>query len=186
MLLVVVGSSAIAADGSAAIGLFDNHADIGTVLHPGKVDYDAGKQTYTISGSGENMWFKADAFHFLWKKLSGDVALEADVAFVGAGKNPHRKACLLIRQSLDADSAYVDVALHGEGLASLQYRDEQGGATHEIQSGVATPQRLRIERHGLYVSVFLAPKGEPLQLAAGTGRMALNEPVYIGLGVCSA
>ena len=32
----------------------------------------------------------------------------------------------MIRQSLDADSAYVDVALHGDGLTSLQFRDAQG------------------------------------------------------------
>jgi hypothetical protein len=67
-----------------------------------------------------------DAFHFAWKKASGDLALAADVAFLGAGKDPHRKACLMIRQSLDADSAYVDVALHGDGLTSLQFREAKG------------------------------------------------------------
>ena len=74
-----------------------------------------------------------------WKKASGDLALAADVAFVGAGKDPHRKACLMIRQSLDADSAYVDVALHGDGLTSLQFREAKGAATHEVQANVSAP-----------------------------------------------
>jgi TolB protein len=37
-------------------GIFEDHTDVGTVLHPGAVEYDSAKQTYTISGSGENMW----------------------------------------------------------------------------------------------------------------------------------
>ena len=63
------------------LGIFEDHADVGTVLHPGSVEYDASKQTYTLSGSGENMWFAADAFQFVWKKVSGDVTLTADISF---------------------------------------------------------------------------------------------------------
>src|SRR6516225_4952705 len=81
-------------------GIFEGHNDIGAVIRPGKLDVEPAKQTYTINGSGENMWSTADAFHFVWKRMSGDIALEAEVAFRGMGKNPHRKACLLIRQSL--------------------------------------------------------------------------------------
>lgn len=61
------------------LGIFEAHTDVGTVLHPGSVVYDSAKQSYTISGSGENMWFAADAFQFVWKKISGDVTLTADV-----------------------------------------------------------------------------------------------------------
>ncbi len=39
----------------------------------------------------------------------------------------------MVRQSLDADSPYADIALHGSGLTSLQYRDSKGAHTHEIQ-----------------------------------------------------
>ena len=133
------------------LGIFEGHGDVGTVLHPGSVDYNAGKQSFTVAGSGENMWFTADAFHFVWKKVSGDVSLAADVNFLGQGKNPHRKAVLMIRQTLDADSVYADVALHGEGLTSLQYRDEKGATTHEIQANLSAPRRLQLEKRGDYV-----------------------------------
>ncbi len=46
----------------------------------------------------------------------------------------------MIRQSLDADSAYVDVALHGDGLTSLQFREAKGAATHEVQANVSAPE----------------------------------------------
>ena len=112
------------------LGIFENHQDVGTVLHPGSAQFDAAKGTYTIAGSGENMWFGIDDFHYAWKKVSGDVALTADIAFAGTGGNPHRKAVLMIRQTLDGPSASVDVAVHGSGLTSLQFREITGANTH--------------------------------------------------------
>ena len=43
----------------------------------------------------------------------------------------------MIRQGLEADAAYVDAAVHGDGLTSLQFRDAKGGQTHEVQANVA-------------------------------------------------
>ena len=167
------------------IGLFEGHGDVGAVLHAGSVEYDAGKRSYTISGSGENMWLATDGFQFVWKRVSGDVTLTADISFVGKGVNEHRKAVLIVRQSLDADSAYADVALHGSGLTSLQFREEKGVATHEIQASVSAPKRLRIEKRGAYFTMSLADADGKFHLAGGSTRIALKEPFYVGIGVCS-
>ena len=140
---------------SESVGIFEGHGDVGGVLHAGLVDYDAARKTYTISGSGENMWFAADAFQFVWKKVSGDVTLMADISFLTATGNEHKKAALMLRQSLDADSVYVDVALHASGLTSLQFRDEKGAITREIQSSLSAPKRLRIAKRGDYVYMSL-------------------------------
>jgi Tol biopolymer transport system component len=166
-------------------GIFDDDTDVGAVIYPGKDEYNALQKTYTVTGNGENMWFAADAFHFVWKKVSSDFALEADVMFPVDGKNPHRKACLVVRQSLDANSAYADAALHGVGLTSLQYRDETGVNTHEVQAAISGPQRLRIEKHGDYIYMLLANKGEPFQPSGAAVRLKLTAPFYVGLGVCS-
>ncbi|HXN23771.1 MAG TPA: hypothetical protein VOA41_13620 [Candidatus Dormibacteraeota bacterium] len=168
-----------------AIGVFENHGDVGSVLHNGSVDYDGSTRSYTIAGSGENMWLTADAFQFVWKKVSGDFSLSADISFVGHGKNPHRKAVLMFRQSLDADSAYTDVALHGDGLTSLQYRDEKAAATHEIQSNTSAPARLRLEKRGDYFYMSLARSGEGWQIAGGSIRVPIKGNYYVGIGVCS-
>jgi TolB protein len=93
---------------TSPVGVCEGRGDIGTVLHPGSVEFDGAKDAYTIAGSGENMWFGKDAFQFAWKKASGDVTLTADISFLGKGVNEHRKAVLMIRQSLDADSPYAD------------------------------------------------------------------------------
>src|SRR6185503_9039283 len=140
----------------SAVGLFDGEGDVGETKHAGSVEFNARQAAYTIAGGGANMWFTNDAFHFVWKKVSGDVTLAADVSFLGEGGDPHRKACLLVRQSLEPSSAYADAALHGDGLTSLQYRAVSNERTYEIQSAVGRPKRLRIEKRGRYVSMSLA------------------------------
>ena len=176
-------------EGQSSLGIFEGHADVGSVLHPGSATYNAAQQTYTLTGSGENMWMGKDAFQFLWKKASGDVALTADIRFPQAGGNPHRKAALLIRQSLDPDAAYADAALHGSGLTALQFRSEKGSVTGSGELNFSSisdaPTRLRIEKRGDHITLFLGKEGEPLHFSGAATRLALDGPFYIGLGVCA-
>jgi TolB protein len=174
-----------AKDAAGPVGIFENHSDVGTVLHAGSVEYDSAKKMYTITGSGENMWLTADAFQFVWKKMSGDVTLTADIGFLTKTGNEHKKAVLMLRQSLDADSVYADVALHASGLTSLQFRDEKGAVTREIESSSSAPKRLRIVKRGEYVYMALASEGGELKPAGGWLRIPLGNTFYVGLGVCS-
>ena len=48
-----IAAQKAALQGANSPGIFEAHGDVGTVLHPGSVEYDAAKQTYTIAGSGE-------------------------------------------------------------------------------------------------------------------------------------
>jgi TolB protein len=175
---------------AAPTGVFESHADVGSVLHPGTLEYDPAKGTYIVSGSGENIWSTADAFHFAWKKVKGDARLAADISFLGKGGNEHRKAVLMVRQSLDADSVYADVALHGNGLTALQYRDEKGAATHEIQTqetqpNIAGTERLHIEKRGNFVYLSLGDGGKELHYSGASMRVPLQGTYYVGIGVCS-
>ena len=185
LLLPSMGALPAQGANTPDLGPFQAAGDIGTVLHPGSASYDASSKTFTVAGSGENMWFNSDAFHFVWRKVSGDVSLSANISFVGSGGNEHRKAVLMVRQSLDTDSPYADVALHGDGLTSLQYRDAKRDLTHEIQSNVSGPARVRIEKRGAYVSMSVAAPGESLHIAGGSTRVPLEGSFYVGIGVCS-
>jgi len=172
-----------------SLGLFDGQNDVGAVAPPGTAQYDPGQKTYTLTGAGANMWMTRDAFHFLWKKVSGDVSLSADIAFPNPGGNAHRKAALLFRQSLDAGALYADAVLHGSGLTALQFRPESGATTQGIElnfSSIAdAPSRLRIEKRGDQITVFMGKKGEPLHPAGTSKRLHLEGTFYIGLGICS-
>src|SRR5262245_44106955 len=92
----------------STVRIFENHTDVGEVLHAGSAAFDPANKTYTLKGGGENMWSTSDAFQFAWKKVSGDIQLSAGITFSNAAGNPHKKAVLIFRQSLDADSVYVD------------------------------------------------------------------------------
>ena len=104
------------------LGQFDGHGDVGSPKIAGSGAYNALSQEYALSAAGVNMWAQRDEFHFAWKKMKGDFILQARVELLGTGVDPHRKLGLIVRPSLDADAPYADVAVHGDGLVSLQYR----------------------------------------------------------------
>jgi TolB protein len=186
-LLWTSRSFARAQGASGPVGIFEAHQDVGTVTPAGTTVYDAAKKTYTLTASGNNMWATEDDFHFAWKKMSGDVSLAADITILGSGGNPHKKGVLMIRQSLAADSVYADIALHANGLTALQYRDEKGGVTNDIELNLSdpAPERLRLVKHGDYFYMFVAHQGEQLHFSGGGMRIALQAPFYVGIGMCS-
>ncbi len=184
-VVILFMSAKLASAASTDLGIFSHQRDIGNVARSGSVNFDPARGEYLIAGGGGNMWATADAFHFVWTRISGDFTLTADVKFLGTGGNPHRKACLLIRQSLKPGSVYADVALHGVGLTALQYRDAPDAPTHEIQSNISAPARMRIEKRGDYISMWLAAAGEGLKPAGGYLRIPFKGKCYVGLGVCA-
>jgi len=175
----------ISCDTTPDLGIFEANNDIGNVKYTGSVVFDPSDSTYTVSGGGTNMWFDKDELHYVWKQMTGDVSIAADIEWVGKGVDPHRKACLIIRQSLDTSAAYADAAVHGDGLTSIQYREVRGDITREVQSNVSAPKRVRIEKEGDYLSMSMAYGDEELKSSGGTFRLPFKEPYYIGLGVCS-
>lgn len=183
--LMAAGWWAASPSGAAEVGLFEGDRDVGKVGQPGSVVFEETGKDYMISGGGENMWFTNDAFHFIWKRVSGDFELQAAVQWLQAGGNAHRKACLVVRQSLEPDSAYIDVAVHGDGLTSLQFREARGGLTREIQANETSPARVGIERQGETFLLAIGSEAGPLHPAGPFMRLRFADPVYVGLGVCA-
>ena len=167
----------------ADLGIFEGNGDIGNVGYAGTVEFNPSDSSYAVSGGRTNMWFDSDQLHYVWKKVSGDICITADIEWIGEGVDPHRKACLIIRQDLDTASVYVDAAVHGDGLTSIQYRAEKGDITREVQANISSPDRVRIEKRGEYYSMSAASIDEPLKYTGGTFKLDMQEPFYIGLGV---
>lgn len=174
-----------AAETDNALGLFTQHTDVGAVSRPSVAKFDHSTGVYTIGASGANMWGAEDAFGFVYKQVSGDFALTADVALLGESKQGHRKACLIFRQSLKPDAVYVDVALHGDGHAALQFRSEEGGVTRTIQIPGANPKRLRLEKRGDVITLSSAGANDTLAPTSASARIRLEGNFYVGLGVCA-
>ncbi|MGA2865753.1 MAG: hypothetical protein ABSF95_14870 [Verrucomicrobiota bacterium] len=167
LLAAALGTAAPARAGE--LGVFDGQADLGSVGKAGSATFDAPQRSYLLSGGGENMWFTNDAFHLAWTRVSGDFALSAAIQWLGTGGNAHRKACLMVRQGLDPDSPYADVAVHGDGLVSLQFREHPGGMTREIQ---ANPLLEALRNQGTT---------PPRDLATAGGGPAAAKPTRVGI-----
>jgi TolB protein len=167
------------------LGIFTNEGSVGTTPPGCKAHYDSAKGEYTITGGGANMWAATDAFYFVWKKVSGDVTLTADIHWVGTSAAEHRKAVLMIRQSLDPGSSYADAVSHGNGLTSLQFRGAPNEQTYQVVAAEDGPSRLRIVRKGSRIIVYSGRPGEELKATDPVEFISFRDPVYVGLGVCS-
>lgn len=165
-------------------GIFENQTDIGNVLHPGSVIYHPGDQSYTIEGSGANMWFDQDEFHFLWKRLKGNFILTTNAQFIGSGVEPHRKLGWIVRTSLESNSPHVSASVHGDGLTSLQFRKEMGGMTEEKKISLNGADVIQLERKGNTYIMSAARWGEPF-VSEQVSEIPLGQEVYAGLYVCS-
>ena len=169
-------------------GIFEADSGVSETAKKGAVELNAATGEYRVSGAGGDIWGKTDGFHYVWKKVPGDVTITADVQFVGTGAMAHRKAALMIRQSLDPDAAYADAVVHGDGLTSLQFRPATGAMSQDVRvvakSDLSAPVRLRLERRGDRFTVSTAKPGEGFIVGMPTA-IPLSGPVYVGLAVSS-
>src|ERR1019366_7644117 len=172
------------------IGIFEGQSDIGSALVPGSASYDASTKQYTINSAGYNIWYTRDEFHYLWKKMSGDVSLSADVSFPVAQQPPHdRKVVVIIRQDLDDGSKEIMAAEHGTGMVHLAQRPAKNDSIKDMQyrisgsmlSGV-TPQRIGIEKRGDSVALYISVQGEPMHQFGPPIQLHFDGPFYVGIG----
>lgn len=170
----------------SSLGIFEGQSDVGSVTPPGTLAFDSSKGSYTIASAGEDLWSTVDGFHFVWKKIAGDVSLTADLKLADPNPkmNPYRKALLMFRQTLDADAVYADAALHGSGETALQYRRTKGETTQDIAFNIGAPRRIRLEKRGDTITLFLSMGDEPLHQAGASIKLHFDGPFYAGLGVC--
>jgi hypothetical protein len=175
----------------APIGVFQGQSDIGAAVVPGSADYDANTKQYTIHSAGYNIWYSRDEFRYLWRKMSGDVSLAADVTFPDAKGYGDRKAVLVIRQSLDDDSREAMIGEHGVGMIHLAWRPDRGAMMKDAQfrfggtlAGI-NARRIGIEKHGDSIAIFVSLEGEPLHQLGPPVTLHLDEPFYVGIGFCS-
>ncbi|HEY3757621.1 MAG TPA: hypothetical protein VGL42_15820 [Opitutaceae bacterium] len=183
------------------LGVFDGQSDIGAALVPGSATYDAARGRYTIVSAGYNIWYTRDEFRFLWKKLSGDLSLSADISFPDPHGYGDRKAVLIVRQDLNDGSKEIVAALHGLGMIQLAQRPREnvrvkdteyriggrgrpGGTSPDSLVGIMA-QRIGLEKHGDDFQLYVSLEGEPLHPFGPPVHLKISGPFYAGIGFCS-
>ena len=148
--------------------------------------------TYTMTGSGADIWavngVEADEFHFAYKMLTGAGSIIARVDSV-ENTNAWAKAGVMIRETLDPDSAHAFACVTpGNGVAS-QYRPTTGGTSGNFnQSGLTAPYWVKLERgiSGLFTVSHSADGTDWQPVSGATAQnIAMGSNVYIGLALTS-
>tara|TARA_R110000868_G_scaffold259361_1_gene517110 strand:+ start:9637 stop:11172 length:1536 start_codon:yes stop_codon:yes gene_type:complete len=169
---------------SPSLGIFDNTLDIGNVKHTGSAIFNEDDQSYTLTGSGGNIWFETDEMRFTWKAIQGDFILRAEVEFIGEGVDPHRKVGWAVRNSLDPHSEMVIGAIHGDGLISLQYRNEYKANVEETVSPDSSSNVIQLARVGDTFYLSTAKKGSQFTTVETTST-GINNEVFAGIYICA-
>ncbi|MFW5831344.1 MAG: TolB family protein, partial [Prolixibacteraceae bacterium] len=158
--------------------------DIGNPKIKGNYKYDKKMQKFLLEGAGYNIWFDRDEFHFVYQKVKGDFILSANLSFLGDGINPHRKIGLMIRNSDAEDAVYMDGTIHGDGLTSLQYREEKGAETLEKSAEVRAPGFVEVERKGDEFIFRISKDGQPMH-EVGKVTLDMKDEVLAGMFISS-
>ena len=169
------------------LGQFSHSVDVGDIKDlVGSVQYDAAAQTYTVKGSGANMWGAKDAFQFVYVPIDGNFEMSAFQTLLNEGTDAHRKAGIIFRETLDEDSPGAFVTVHGDGLTSFQYRMEKAGptVTDNYEPKDPTPKYISLARKGdLFIVKIGKDKVDPS--TAKEHEFKFAKKGYLGIYVCS-
>jgi len=148
--------------------------------------------TYTMTGSGADIWnvngVEADEFHFAYKMLTGSGSITGRVDSV-ENTNGWAKAGVMIRETLNPDSAHAFACVTPGNGAASQGRPDTGGASFNTnQAGITAPYWVKLERSisGNF-TVSHSANGSDWQPVTGAAveNIPMGSNVYIGLAVTS-
>jgi hypothetical protein len=141
--------------------------------------------TYTITGSGSDIWGDYDEFHFAYKQLAGSGSITAKVESVDE-THGWAKAAVMIRNSLDPDSRHAMMALSPVNGVSMQRRTSTGGTTNSTDlEDILPPYWIKIERNSVNALVAYYSDDGNSWLRLDSVDISMSNTVYIGLAVTS-
>jgi regulation of enolase protein 1 (concanavalin A-like superfamily) len=158
--------------------------DIGSVAPPGSASFDSTSGTFTVQGSGADIWGSADAFQFVSQPLSGDGEIVAHVKSVQYVSG-WTKAGVMMRDTLDANSAHgLMLVSPGKGTA-FQRRTSAGGlSTNTAGPATTAPYWVKLTRFGTSITAYVSSDGTSWT-QVGTDTIAMGDTIDVGLAVTS-
>ena len=157
--------------------------DIGSPGAAGSAVY--GNGTFTVTGSGGDIWDTSDQFRYVYQTASGDCQITARVASL-QNVNAWSKAGVMVRETLNANSTFAMMVMTASNGACFQYRTSAGGNCGLGQSaGKAAPYWVRVKRAGNTFTGYMSPDGNTWTPVGAPQTITMGASVYIGLPVTS-
>jgi phospholipase/lecithinase/hemolysin len=157
------------------------HQDIGQVGYPGNA-YVSLNGSFTVSGSGADIWGAADGFQYLFQAITGDATIVAKITGV-QNTDGFAKACLMFRANLASDSPNAAVFITPAAGTGFQWRNAAGGDSDYVQGVDATvPCWLKLQRAANTFTGFTSPDGSNWT-SIGSTTILMNSNIYAGIAV---
>jgi hypothetical protein len=170
----------------------------GGAASEGSVSLDEATGTYSVTGSGADVWGSSDQFHYGYRELTGDGEIVARVVSNGTGSNSWAKGGVMIRETLAADSKHTIMALTGGdgGGITFQGRPITGDRSNSFHGDVTAgpPYWVKLTRAGNTITAYssadgvtwdLFPDASPDGAHSNPIDVEMADPVLIGLFVTS-
>ncbi len=158
------------------------HADIGTVPFAGAASFASG--TFTVTGSGLDIWNTSDQFHYAYQPLAGDATVIVRVAAI-QNVATWVKAGIMIRETLAANSAHASIFVSAAKGVAFQRRDATGiDSVNTAGTLSQAPRWVKLTRAGNLFSAYESADGATWTLV-GTDTIPMASTVYVGLAVTS-
>ena len=157
-------------------------ADVGAVGATGSASGSGG--SFTIAGAGADVWGSADAFRYVYRTLTGDGTIVAEVTSEQYVAN-WTKAGVMMRETLDPGSRQAFMLVSpGKGTAFQRRVDTGGLSTSTPGPFMAAPYFVKLTRSGTTITAFASPDGANWT-TVGSDTLAMASTIYVGLAVSS-
>jgi phosphatidylserine/phosphatidylglycerophosphate/cardiolipin synthase-like enzyme/regulation of enolase protein 1 (concanavalin A-like superfamily) len=158
--------------------------DIGAVGPAGGAVFDATTSTFTVRGSGADVWGSADAFNYASQPWTGDGSIVAHVSAV-TNTNAWAKAGVMFRATLDASSAQAFMVVSAGKGSAFQRRPTAGGVSVSTSGTTAAPPRwVRLDRSGDLFTAYESADGS-VWTVVGSETIAMPSTIHVGLATTS-
>jgi regulation of enolase protein 1 (concanavalin A-like superfamily) len=184
LISIVLATCAQTAHAQLPTGWTDQ--DIGTVGQAGSATYASSTGTFTVSGSGNDIYYTADDFNYCSQQVTGNFTFIARITGAG-GTNVNGGAAsgIMIRESLAANSREEMIYLEPGQYARTDVRQADGGST--VRNAIAQesfPYWLKLTRYGDQISLAYSSDGVNWSATNNaTALVNLASSVYLGLAV---
>ncbi len=139
--------------------------------------------TWTVSGSGANIWDSADAFQFTHRSITGDFDYSVRLTALDA-PNEWSKAGVMVRESLAANARNAFVMFSKGTGPALQYRADTGGSTTRVNGSGQLPTWLRLVRQGTRFTAY-SSTDSATWTSVGSATLSIGSTAYVGFAVTS-
>jgi regulation of enolase protein 1 (concanavalin A-like superfamily) len=163
-----------------------SQADVGAVAAAGS--FTQAWQTITVKGSGADLYGAADEFHFVYKPISGDVIVTAQVTQLDL-TDANAKAFVMIRETTKTGSKYVasELTPTSSNMFRVQARTATGGTSTLTKATTASaiPAWLRVVRLGTKFQAYFSTDGATWKTIGSAITVSMTTTALVGIGTTS-